>query len=573
MAGLLAGLLVSLCAADFAEPESGPVAFRRDRVPLSAGTMAGLSHNLEILARGLAGETAAERQAAARMLAIAMVLDPGNARARESLAAYRNGSHKSHADPALLDKSHARIWRIIAWLETADAGAHGNALADCIKDVMVISDSKHPRAAALREAGEKGAWAGWVPGIQAYDLRETAAGSTEESPHSAEVMADDDGIPLEKARVLTVMWQAPANDKSAARVLGPASLRMAAQMIDGHGVPRFSIVIGSGEADVPPSPLAGMLETLMRAQHSPLPQGIRILISSRNIDLSPGSGKSQPISAAAAVLASAAITGREPEAMIIGHIDESGTLSLPPDFWAQILALGPGKGQRLVLPAAAAAWLPSLLALENPGFFMDYEVLLADGYRDLLDLTAKEPDAAAAGAGVKFREIRERMANQEIGAYLANRFVRQRLEEISQAAPYHASAAMLLLQGSGNRPQQVSRAVLASELRGAIGRMAWIHQAEELDAVLVERGRFSEVYKSSRLAVDRLERHAAKTDLDLWESAKALTGALWSLNRATRRRGDDEVVRAAIETAWIDFKRHYREADDGLARAAGGESR
>lgn len=570
---LVSCMLVSLCAADFAMPESGPVAFRRDRVPLSAGTMAGLSRNLEVLARGLAGQTAAERQAAARMLALAMVLDPANARARELLAAYRNGSHKHRADPALVNRSHARIWQIITWLESPDAGTHGNALADCIKDVMVISDSKHPRAVALHEAGEQGAWTGWVHEIEAYERRETAARHTEEPIHSAEVVAGDAGILLEMARVSTVMWQVTGNDRSAAWVLAPASLRMAAKKIDGRGEPRFSIVIGSDEVDGPPPPLAATLDTLMRTQHGPPPQGIRILIYSRNTDLSSGSGKIQPISAAAAVLASAAITGCEPEAMVIGHIDESGTLGLPTDFWDLLLALGPGKGHRLVLPAAAADWLPSFLALENPGFFMDHEVLLADDFQDLLDLTAKEPDGAVAEACVKFREIRERMANQEIGAYLANRFVRQRLQELSQAAPYHASAAMLLLQGAGNRPPHVSRAVLASELRRAIGQMAWIRQIEDLNAAMEEGGRFSEVYKSSRLAVDRLERYAARTDLDLWESARALTAALWSVTRTMRRHGDPEVVRAAIDNASTDFKRYYREVDDSLARAAGGGSR
>jgi hypothetical protein len=320
-------------------------------------------------------------------------------------------------------------------------------------------------------------------------------------------------------------------------------------------------------------PLAGTLETLMRLQHGPLPRGIRVRIHSREIDLQPASGKPQPISAAAAVLASAAITGREPEAIVIGHIDQSGTLGLPPYFWDQILALGPGNGRRLVLPAKAASWLPSLLALENPAFFLDYEVLLADDFHDLLDLTAKDPDDAIAEAGGKFRLIRERAGNQETGAYLANRFVRQRLEEISEVLPYHASASMLLLHGSVNRPQHVSRKVLASELSRAIRLMEEIEEPGDPDSDIVTDGTFSEIYKSCQLAMDKLERHAARTDLDLLESSKALTGSLWNLNRATRRRGEEDVVREAIKQAWIDFSRLYHEVEDDLARAAGDGSR
>ena len=62
---------------------------------------------------------------------------------------------------------------------------------------------------------------------------------------------------------------------------------------------------------------------------------------------------------------------------VLGRVDENGALTLPKSFWEQMLALGPGNGKRLVLPASAAGWLPSLLAIGKPGIFMDYEVLLA----------------------------------------------------------------------------------------------------------------------------------------------------------------------------------------------------
>ena len=82
--------------------------------------------------------------------------------------------------------------------------------------------------------------------------------------------------------------------------------------------------------------------------------------------------------------------------------------SCRPRFWYQLQALGKGKGQRLVLPAEAAAYLPSILAMEKPEFFFDYEVLLASDFKQLLDLTAKKPKEPLASATAKFREIRER---------------------------------------------------------------------------------------------------------------------------------------------------------------------
>ena len=58
-----------LVAGNFAVPAEGPVAFRRDRLPLDAGTMAELSRQLVTLAEGLSAETAVNRRAAAQVLA------------------------------------------------------------------------------------------------------------------------------------------------------------------------------------------------------------------------------------------------------------------------------------------------------------------------------------------------------------------------------------------------------------------------------------------------------------------------------------------------------------------------
>ena len=82
---LLAGLMGASAEGNFALPAEGPVAFRRDRVPLDVDTMGKLSMQLVVLAKGVAGATPMERRGAAQMLAMAIALDPGNARARRVL--------------------------------------------------------------------------------------------------------------------------------------------------------------------------------------------------------------------------------------------------------------------------------------------------------------------------------------------------------------------------------------------------------------------------------------------------------------------------------------------------------
>jgi hypothetical protein len=556
-------MALCVCAGEFAPPAVGPVAFRRDRIPLNADAMAGLSQNLETLARALPGETAAERQAAARMLALAMALDPANARARELLAAYQNGARKPEPDAGQLGKSLARIWQLVAWLETPEAGENGQALAACLKDVLVISDPRHPRAAALREDGEKGAWAGWVAGIDAYGAEKTATPhETEIQPAAAEPAAESKVL-LNKAQVHTILWRRGLEDESAEWTLAPLPLQM---VVTTGEESSFPITIGSGEEL---APLARTLEKLLAAQFDPLPRSARIRITSREFEQSLQSGKRQSISAAAAVLASAAVTGREPEAIIIGQVDESGAFNLPTGFWDQLQALGPGSGRRLVLPAAAADWLPSVLAMENPGVFMGYEVLLAEDFRHLLDLSAKTPDGDVAAATAKFREIRERAGSHDIRSYLANRFVRQRLDELAQSAPFHASAAMLLTQAKGNRPTLVKREVLAAELRRATQPMAWIMKFTDQDFSDEEIKKLGETHDLCRARVDRMERYAAKTDLDLLERARAAAIALRNLDRVARARGEDWLVRESVRSSRADFIRLYGELAGELAAESG----
>lgn len=566
-----------LCAgaADFAPPAMGPVAFRRDQVPLAAWTMAGLSRHLGTIARALPGETVAQRQAAARALALSIALDPANEEPRKLLELYQNGPRTPDADAARLAESQARIWQLIAWLETPEAGEHGQALASCLQDVMEVSDPKHPRAAALRETGDKGAWAGWVPDIHAYEPGKIAAtplpGS--QKPEIVDPHPAGPEILLPKASVQTVFRQNTGNGQTARWAFAPAPLQMRASRSQEDGDARFSISIGPEDMAEPLMASALTVWNLLVKQHGELPARMRVRIFGGEFMRAAREGKIPEITAAAAVLASAAVTGREPEAVIIGQVDASGGFKLPARFWDQLQALGPGNGGRVVLPAAAGEWLPAFIAMENPGFFMDHEVLLAADFRQLLELSAKSPEGAAADAAMKFSEIRARGEGQDIRTYLTNRFVRQRLEELVKVAPFHASAAMLLLQGSVDRPRQMNRLALASELRRAVEPMEWISQIGYLESNSSKVGEFSTIYKSCRLNVDKLERFVAKTDLDLWEGSRELTAALWKLSRAANGRGDYLVVQEEIQNAMADFTRLYRDMSEQLDLAAGGAAR
>jgi hypothetical protein len=579
IAAVLAGVGFPAFAVEFVPPAEGPVAFRRDKVPLDAEAMAALSRQLEMLARGLSPETPADFRGAAQMLALALALDPANARARELVSVYQKGRHEAAGDVERLEKSRARIWQYIAWLETPEAGSQGQALAACLKDVIIISDPTNPKATALREAGEKGAWAGWVPAVSVYEKQAVAATDDPKNPKPEVTPDPQSELLLEQAQVLTLLWQMVGKEETASWVLAPGPLQMTAKKVertagDGGETPAdggpLSITVGSGENGGSLAQIGHSIKNLLKKQHENLPRGVSITITSKELERSLESKKRQSISAAAAVLASAAITGRAPGAIIIGQVDETGAFKLPTAFWDQLRALGKGSGQRLILPAEAASYLPSMLALEKPSFFMDYEVMLAADFSQLLELSAGKPEGPLAAAITEFGKIRERLGTQDLRQYIANTFVKQRLMAVLQDAPAHFSSKMLLVQAAGSRPTLVARPVLAAEIRRALEPMEWILRLQDSSSMKSsDMPKLSETYESCRSRVDALERYAEKNDRPLIEMARELVIAVRNLDRASRTRGENNAVQQAVQKAASELKLLARTTNEDLAVAAG----
>jgi hypothetical protein len=585
---------VAALAAEFAPPAEGPVAFRRDKLPLDADAMGVLSKQIETLARGLNPETPEDRRGAAQMLALAMALDPANARARDLLAAYQEGRHRPNAEADQLERGHARIWQTIAWLETPEAGDQGQALASCLKDVIIISDPKHPKSAELRSTGEKGAWQGWVPGIAAYKKNEIAAQMEEVDdkpvPAPTEVKPDlaETGLKLATAEVNTMLWRKIEAGNEIDWMLGAFPFKMTAQIasaeegaVSNQGIVsdggdkkvhhRFSVRIGSGGDHEIFNRTNRMLESLLLKTYGKMPADLRISISSKEFEASLESKRKQSITAAAAVLASSAVTGVEPTGIILGQIDETGAYKLPTGFWDQLHSLGKGQGGRLILPVDAMSYLMSLLALERPGFFMEYEVLLATDFKQLLELSAKQPEGSLASALAKFSEIRDKAGTQDVRQYIANKFVRDRMALVLQDAPFHASSKMLMIQAAGNRPTLVARSVLAAELRRAIAPIGALSVIEDFRFDTMKVAKYDEIYEACRAKVDGLIRYAEKNDRALIERTQSLVISVRTVDRAIRERGEEHLVMERANTAQRALRRMYRDVAQELAVEAGDE--
>jgi hypothetical protein len=171
----------------------------------------------------------------------------------------------------------------------------------------------------------------------------------------------------------------------------------------------------------------------------------------------------------------------------------------------------------------------------------------------------------------KFREIREKAPLQAIGQYVANIYVRKRLVEIVQEAPYHASAKMLAIQGAGNRPAFIPRMILAAELRRAIEPMEWLVKTSEEAFDFSEVGRLGTTGEVCRAQVDGLARYADKEGRILLGQVQDMIGGIRILERAARGRGEQGEVQAAILTAHATLIGAYQSVAAELAAATGEE--
>lgn len=553
--------MTSLGAENFAPPAEGPIAFRRDQIPLDADSMTSLSLVLVTLTQTLDFESAANRRTAAQMLALATALDPGNGRARNLIGELqkKHPREKSEANENQITSDKERVWQIMEWLESPEAGKSGHPLAACLGDVIAVTDPQNPKSEALRSSGERGAWQRWIPPLAAY-----------EPPVELKVERPKKLAPvevpflLERAQVSTVIWKMTSSKDTEKFIETLAPLQMVARSTASETEDKASDEFGD-ETHRPPAgfklviaPQVGggafqeassTITKILKIQHVKLPSGlVTINIPDlENLGLAPAR---QSISAAAAVLASAAITGVEPEGCILGVVDQVGNYKLPVGFWSQLQALGPGNGERLILPAAAAEYLPSMLALERPQLFFNYEILLAADFKELLKLSAKTPDKSIEKSMASFREVREKAKSQALGQYVANPYVRKRLVEIVVENPNHLSAKMLAIQGGGNRPIYVSRPVLAAELTRAIQPMQWLVAKRSPQLEFGEMDKLAAANESCRTQVESLARYAAKEDRALFDQVENMVVGLRSLDRAARSRGDSYEVHSAVISAY-----------------------
>ncbi|WP_411826920.1 hypothetical protein [Luteolibacter sp. AS25] len=535
----VAGLLVTaLYAGPFVGPADVVPPFRRDLLPISVNTMIDLSKGLTVLPQVGTMGTAEKRRAVAQALALALALDPENKTAREFIRALERGETLPEEDSKDLTMAKARIWQVHAWLETEAAGKDGNLLAALMGDSLSVLDAGNPLSKGIREGGDKGRWEDWVAPLSDFKVQTVV----KNEPQAAETVSDElpdepgkkpdmPGIKLGEGRVESVSFQRARPDEP--YQLAPVKFSMKANGAEG-GEEGFRVKIDSLSSDGKSGErIEKTVNAALMKIHGAVPERGVIRISADGLRKYSYKMNGEDISGAAFLLAESAISGKGVNTAVIGKIDGEGKFVLPDYFWGDLEAIQGGDGGRLILPAEAYEYLMGVLVLEKPEFFLKYEVLLARDAEELIRLARTEPSEEDAEIFAKFAEIRKRSKGEFVWSFLANTFVRQRLEDLAKVAPFHASAKLLAIQGAGGRPRVLSRKLLAAEILRMIDpvEIKEVHQVHADGGVTAVQVKYEEL----RERLSGLERYTDSQDQDLLSAGQGIASTMRDLARAASK--------------------------------------
>lgn len=575
LGGLLALLLstAALAGGPFALPEEGPVAFRRDRIPLEIEDIRRLSKDLTTMAETVSDDTPDERRLAAQCLALALALEPGNREARRMLGRWEDGRFSGHdsIEPAV--KGMDRSVRLLDWLEQDAAGRDAGQLAACLKDVISQVGQSEERYRAVGGEDERGQWDGWVPVLAAYEKAESDPDPDPDpkpnpNPNSSGVTGFS--LVVDKAEITIPLWYRDERPKNGQDwVLKPGRMSMNATH-DKDSQEFFAM--GFPDLDIGYSERMGKFSESMAAvlsnHHVTLPYGLQVRLGSPVLEDALSSGRPQTVSAATLALANAAISGKaiDADTILLGRVDSEGRYLTFSNAWASIRCFGGGKGQKLIIPSSSKEYMEALLTMDQVGFFLEYEVIMASNLEELFNAVASEPEGALGEACAKFAEIQKVAEGNKVRTFVANSHVRKRLQEVVKASPQHVSASLLLMQSNSSRPFNVSRNTLISEMRLILEPLAQVKeiswdQAEERE---FRRIPVAKITNECKEKIDALEKFVGREEKEIYKRVDELYDVMREYDRALNRRGDYDYITGLLTRTSRDAVRAYKACIDYL---------
>ena len=570
-------------AAEYIEPDHTTELFQLEKIPLPQHRMQQLGKSLIIIALRTHDGSPIHQQATARLLLLAMRLDPQNKRPQEISKALVAGKNPPASADHLITKCTADIQNLQSLLSKPQARAEANQLALYMKDACKTlrpDTSKHKDGAN---------WKGVLPALSAYKtpvkkipqapIKINKASppapkptqpkkstprlhlvvqsihlpiTIEKKNEDLEALLADDQDSDQDPEKSEEQETTEAGEAVKAMTLASMTLKLSPCKAEEATTPFISL----SHSDVAMPGLDPLLKQLIKSRHSSLPHFKGVI---NFPDGSHGMGNQLALAGPLALMLEASLTNSplRDDLCLLADINAKGAVIEPDNFWELLAALRQvSDGGRLIVSAASAEMMQQLLVFKEPDFFTRWEVLSASDIDQALAAAIQQSSADLSKASELFASFQDLSSKKTVIQLAADHNFRPALDEMVKLAPEHLSANMLLLQGSGKRPTHLSERALRLELRPLIDELNRVlqFQAEQPDSDDLEK-----TYEQIGVKIEQLEPFVSRDDGPLYEDALELAKdfeKLASLRERIQNRHNNESSREKAQQLFEDMKNH-----------------
>ena len=574
-------------AAEYIEPDHTTELFQLEKIPLPQHRMQQLGKSLIIIALRKHDGSPTQQQATARLLLLAMQLDPQNKRPQEVSQALVTGKGPPTSADHLITKCTADIQNLQSLLSKPQARAEANQLARYLKDAC---KSLRPDTSKHKDGAD---WKGVLPALSAYKtpvknipqapIKPNKASPPAPKPTQAkkrtphfhlvkqsiqlpipipitiekknedlEALLADDQDSDQDTEKSEEQETTEADEAVKAMTLASMTLKLSPCKAEEATTPFISL----SHSDVPMLELDPLLKQLIVGRHSILPH------FKGTINFPDGSHRKVNklmLAGPLALMLEASLSNSplRDDLCLLADINAKGDVIEPDNFWELLTALRQvSDGGRLIVSAQSAEMMQQLLVFKEPDFFTRWEVLSASDIDQALAAAIQQSSADLSKASELFASFQDLSSKTTVTQLAADHNFRPALDEMVKLAPEHLSANMLLLQGSGKRPTHLSERALRLELRPLIDELNRVlqFQAEQPDSDELEK-----THEQIGVKIEQLEPFVSRDDGPLYEDALELAKdfeKLASLRERIQNRHNNESSREKAQQLFEDMKNH-----------------
>lgn len=563
-------------AAEYIEPDHTTELFQLEKIHLPQHRMQQLGKSLAIIALRKHDSSPIQQQATARLLLLAMQLDPQNKRPQEISQALAAGKNPPTSADHLITKCTADIQNLQSLLSKPQARAEANQLARYLKDACKTlrpDTSKHQDSAN---------WKGVLPTLSAYktpikNIPQAPPKPNKASPPPPKPTPAKKSSPrfhlVEQSIYLPISIEKKNEDLEAlladdqdpekgeeqeasetvkAMTLASMILKLNPCQPEEATKPFISL----SYSDVPMLELDPLIKQLIKGRHSILPHFKGVI---NFPDGNHRSGNQLALAGPLALMLEASLANSplRDDLCLLADINAKGDVIEPDNFWELLTALRQvSQGGRLIVSAESAEIMQQLLVYKEPEFFTQWEVFSVSNIDQALAAAIEQSSADLSKASELFASFQELSSNKTLTQLAADHNIRPALDEMVQLAPEHLSANMLLLQGGGKRPTHLSERALRIELRPLIDEL---NSGLQFETEQPNSDELEKTHEQIRVKLEQLEPLVSRDDDPLYEDTVELVKdlkKLASLRKRIQKRNNNESTREKAAELFEDIKNH-----------------